>query len=182
MLFSLKLQRDNRKNTLAVDPAKGKTGKKLYFSPHCGDETNTYLQSLLKSPIIAVCWCDVTVVESVLGFSGGLVGEPHGKKFGCAVGSGWCLISWNSKGISKKIGCVIENGWCLFPWSSKGITNKMPQPWSPPRGKLEKKSVFSPYCGDKADICHDRAKTFLSGYLGIIWNGCVLENGWCFFP
>ena len=55
MLFSLKLQRDNRKNALTVDPAKWKTGKKLYFSPHCGDETNTYLQSLLKSPIIAVC-------------------------------------------------------------------------------------------------------------------------------
>ena len=42
MLFSLKLQRDNRKNTLAVDPAKGKTGKKLYFSPHGGDETTIY--------------------------------------------------------------------------------------------------------------------------------------------
>ena len=41
MLFSLKLQRDNRKNALAVVPAKGKTGKKLYFSPHCGDETTT---------------------------------------------------------------------------------------------------------------------------------------------
>ena len=31
MLFSLKLQRDNRKNALAVDPAKGKTGKKAVF-------------------------------------------------------------------------------------------------------------------------------------------------------
>ena len=28
MLFSLKLQRDNRQNALAVDPAKGKTGEK----------------------------------------------------------------------------------------------------------------------------------------------------------
>ena len=34
MLFSLKLQRDNRKNTLAVDPAKGKNGEKAVFSPH----------------------------------------------------------------------------------------------------------------------------------------------------
>ena len=42
MLFSLKLQRDNRKNALTVDPVKGKTGKKLHFSPHCGDETTTY--------------------------------------------------------------------------------------------------------------------------------------------
>ena len=42
MLFSLKLQRDNRKNALIVEPAKGKTGKKLYFSTYCGDETTTY--------------------------------------------------------------------------------------------------------------------------------------------
>ena len=31
MLFSLKLQRDNRQNALAVDPTKGKTGKKALF-------------------------------------------------------------------------------------------------------------------------------------------------------
>ena len=31
MLFSLKLQRDNRKNALSVAPAKGKTGKKAVF-------------------------------------------------------------------------------------------------------------------------------------------------------
>ena len=29
--FSLKLQRDNRQNALAVYPAKGKTGKKALF-------------------------------------------------------------------------------------------------------------------------------------------------------
>ena len=40
--FPLKLQRDKRQNALAVDPAKGKTGKKLYFSSHCGDETTAY--------------------------------------------------------------------------------------------------------------------------------------------
>ena len=36
--FSLKLQRDNRQNALAVDSAKGKA-KKAVFSPCCGDET-----------------------------------------------------------------------------------------------------------------------------------------------
>ena len=36
--FSLKLQRNNRQNALAVDSAKGKT-KKAVFSPRCGDET-----------------------------------------------------------------------------------------------------------------------------------------------
>ena len=49
--FSLKLQRDNRKNALAVDPSKGKTGKRLYFSPHCGDETTAYYDTAFeKSP------------------------------------------------------------------------------------------------------------------------------------
>ena len=43
---------------------------------------------------------------------------------------------WFSKG------CVIEKGWCLFLWRSKGITNKTPQPWSPPKGKLEKRLYF----------------------------------------
>ena len=32
MFFSLKLQRDNRQSALTVDPAKGKTGKKLYIT------------------------------------------------------------------------------------------------------------------------------------------------------
>ena len=41
-VFLLKIQRDNRKKALAVYPAEGKTGKKLYFSPYCGDETTTY--------------------------------------------------------------------------------------------------------------------------------------------
>jgi len=31
MLFPLKPQGNNRQNALAVDPAKGKTGKRLYF-------------------------------------------------------------------------------------------------------------------------------------------------------
>ena len=40
--FSLKLQRNNRQNALAVDSAKGKTGKKAVFWLHCGDETTIY--------------------------------------------------------------------------------------------------------------------------------------------
>ena len=50
--FSLKLQRDKRKNALAVDPAKGKTEKRLYFSPYCGDETTTYSNRAKKYPIM----------------------------------------------------------------------------------------------------------------------------------
>ena len=37
--FSLKIQRDNRKNALLVNPAKGKPEKKAVFSPHCRDKT-----------------------------------------------------------------------------------------------------------------------------------------------
>ena len=51
----------------------------------------------------------------------------------------WNLVSTTNLNTAFWNGCVIENGWCLFPWSSKGITNKMPQPWTPPRGKLEKR-------------------------------------------
>ena len=40
--FFLKLQRNNRKNALTVDPSRGKLEKKLYFLPHCGDGTATY--------------------------------------------------------------------------------------------------------------------------------------------
>ena len=48
MLFSLKFQRNNRQNTLAVNSAKGKTGEKTAFSPRCGDETTTYGRAFLK--------------------------------------------------------------------------------------------------------------------------------------
>jgi len=49
MFFSLKRQRNDRKNALAVAPEKGKTGEKAVFSPHCGDETTTYhIRSLKK--------------------------------------------------------------------------------------------------------------------------------------
>ena len=48
----LETPKDNRKKALAVDPAKGKTEKKLYFSPHCGDETTTYYnRALLVIPL-----------------------------------------------------------------------------------------------------------------------------------
>ena len=50
----------------------------------------------------------------------------------------------------------------LFPWSSKGITGKMPYQWIQPRGKLEKKAVFSPHCGDKTTINDNRVFLFIN--------------------
>ena len=48
MLFSLKLQRDNRKMPQPWIPPRGKLEKKLYFSPHCGDETTTYYNRAIR--------------------------------------------------------------------------------------------------------------------------------------
>ena len=48
----------------------------------------------------------------------------------------------------------------LFLKNSKGITNKMPQLWSPPMEKWEKRSLFWPYCGDETTIAYDRASEY----------------------
>ena len=42
MLFSLKLQRDNRQDALSVAPAKGKTGEKGCIFTTLWDETTAY--------------------------------------------------------------------------------------------------------------------------------------------
>lgn len=48
----------------------------------------------------------------------------------------------------------------LFLKNSKGITNKIPQLWSPPTEKWEKRSLFWPYCGDETTIAYDRASEY----------------------
>ena len=37
----------------------------------------------------------------------------------------------------------------------------MPEPWIPPRGKLEKKAIFSKHCGDETTTYSNRAFLFL---------------------
>ena len=61
-VFSLKLQRDNRKKALAVDPAEGKTGKRLYFSPYCGDGTTTYYNRAFLFGSVIVQGCFVSTI------------------------------------------------------------------------------------------------------------------------
>ena len=88
-------------------------------------------------------------------------------------------------------GCVIGSGWCLISWNSKGIPQKMPQLWSP-SAKIWIKPVFSAYCRDKTTTCHDRGKKFPQRLSGIAYNsisvccygrafakGCVIGSGWC---
>ena len=57
----------------------------------------------------------------------------------------------------------------LFLQNSKEITNKIPQPENPSTGNLEKKSLFSPYCGDKTATFYDRAFLFKKRLQG--WKG-----------
>ena len=88
ILFSLKLQRDKRKNALTVDPAKGNTRKKLYFLPHCGDETTAYYNRANK-----INYCNIAPLKCYDG------AVPQGY----AIGTGWYFISWSFKGITNNI-------------------------------------------------------------------------------
>ena len=54
MLFSLKLQRNNQQNALAMDSAKGKVGEKAAFSPRCGDEAPNGALPLMNTNRTAV--------------------------------------------------------------------------------------------------------------------------------
>ena len=83
---------------------------------------------------------------------------------------------------ANRKGCVIENGWCFISWNSKEIPNKIPNHGAHRRknrkkhifsvywwnkktttyydktiGKLEKKAVCSPCCGDETTTCYDSA-------------------------
>ena len=58
MLFSLKLQRDNRQNALSVAPVKGKTGGKGCIFTALWDETTAYYDRafLNHKYYLAVLW------------------------------------------------------------------------------------------------------------------------------
>ena len=49
-IINRKIEHSQPKNALTVDPAKWKTGKKLYFSSHWGDETTTYYNRAYGKP------------------------------------------------------------------------------------------------------------------------------------
>ena len=52
----------------------------------------------------------------------------------------------------------------------------MPYPWLPPRGKPDKKAVFSPHCEDKTTTNYNKAKwkpaqtNVSGGFLGLDWD------------
>ena len=87
--------------------------------------------------------------------------QPHAltgaKKFPQRLsGIAYNSISVCCYGRAFAKGCVIGSGWCLISWNSKGIPQKMPQSWSP-SAKILIKPVFSAYCRDKTTTCPDRA-------------------------
>ena len=84
MLFSLKFQRDNRQNALAVDPAKGKTGeKRLYFHRTIEmKQLHTMTEPfILALPYGRICLSHPhSMMENTTFFSNVSVGGPNGEK------------------------------------------------------------------------------------------------------
>ena len=159
MPYFLKLQRNPPKNASIMESLSENLDKSLYFQrtveikqPHALTGAKKFPQRLsgIAYNSISVC-C-------------------YGRAFakGCVIGSGWCLISWNSKGIPPKV----------------------PQSWSP-SAKIWISPVFSAYCRGKTTTCHDRAlpKTAYvftaSRYAGLIHrpfsNGCAIKMADAFF-
>ena len=71
-----------------MDSPKGKTRKKLYLLPHCGDETITYYNKANK-----INYCNIAPLKCYDG------AVPQGY----AIGTGWYFISWSFKGITNNI-------------------------------------------------------------------------------
>ena len=53
-------------------------------------------------------------------------------------------------------------------------TNGLSQAWSPSAKKLDKKAVFSPYCGDKAIIY---MTDLIKMYAACLWGNTPLHHG-----
>ena len=82
----------------------------------------------------------------------------------------------------------------LMPFSMafQGNNQQNASAMKPAKGKTGEKAVFSPYCRDETTTYYDRAK-FKMNLLENHWKGeclcmdtllrgCVIKNGWCFFP
>ena len=85
MLFSLKLQRNDRKNAPAVAPAKGKLGKRLYFhrtvemkQPHIITEPLKIIEkaNVPQQQAAAPCPC---IVRKAKGWRGSFFRKPSPK-------------------------------------------------------------------------------------------------------
>ena len=119
MLFSLKLQRDNRKNALTVDPVKGKTGKKLHFSPHCGDETTTYYNRAFGKGFLLYFHISVCAGSTAglsfpcffVSWAVAFVRYPFGGPVSC-----WCAK--NGDGADTEDSS--RNMWMFFTWLCHG--------------------------------------------------------------
>ena len=150
MLFSLKLQRDNRQNALAKDSAKGKTGEKgRMFTVLWRWNTHMLWQNFLFPQYAE----NRGFSSSFFHWWAPWLGHFMSYSFGIWL----CHSMWVFCCINR----LCYRKWLmLFPWNSKGITGKMPWPWIPPRGKPEKKAVFSSHCGDETTINYNRAILF----------------------
>ena len=116
-------------------PPRGKLEKKAACSSSCENETATLMTKLsfLECPIE--------------------------KRYGW--GWYWLFVgdfkkqNANHLLLYSHLARLCHRKWLMFFWSSKGITGKMPWLWIPQRGRLEKKAVCSPCCGEETTTCHD---------------------------
>ena len=160
MPYFLKLQRNPPKNTSIMESLSENLDKNLYFSAYCRDKTTT-CHDRAKKIFPAFIWNCI---------------QQH-----------ISLSLWQS--LCQRL--CHRSGWCLISWNSKGIPQKMPQSWSP-SAKILIKPVFSVYCRGKTTTCPDRAlpKTAYVFYrLPICWphssaffQWLCHKNGWRFFP
>ena len=145
MPFSLKFQRNNRQNALAMDSNKGKTGEKgcvfhrtvKMNQPHTITEPKSINISLIRGLLYLLVSFSLIIKRLI--FLAGYWKKSPVIKCGCIFGENATFFSgFSAEGLHnwstllliplefQKNGCVMERGWCLFPWSFKGITGKMP--------------------------------------------------------
>ena len=105
MLFSLKLQRNNRQNALAMDSAKGKSGEKVCIFTMLWRWSNHILwQSHWKKPVFPLCCGDKTTTCYMT--------EPKYKIWLCL--SLWLIQDSNWKGrvlwkLSGGLATILQN-------------------------------------------------------------------------
>ena len=81
----------------------------------------------------AICFIEGKLPSAHKSFRG--IGEGEGSPFSkgaLPLPDSLCRSPW----IIIQCGCAIGSGWCFISWNFKGITDKMPQPWSPSAEKV----------------------------------------------
>ena len=159
MLFSLKFQRDNRQNALAVDPAKRKTGEKGCIfhrsvkmkQPHTITEPKSINISLIRGLLCLLVSFSLIIKRLI--FLAGYWKKSPVIKCGCTFGENATFFSgFSAEGLhnwSTLLLIPLEfqkklcHGKWLMPFSLKFQRNKQQMPYmDSAKGKAEEKSCI----------------------------------------